>query len=67
MAQLKSLEAELARIVASCAGGKAAECRVIDALAHHAHCASEHAAPEPRRKSAARRRSAKAPRAKVRR
>jgi DNA-binding transcriptional MerR regulator len=67
MAQLRALETELARIVASCAGGKAAECRVIDALAHHAHCASEHAAPEPRKKSAAHRRDAKARRAKVRR
>jgi Cu(I)-responsive transcriptional regulator len=49
MAQLKALEKELERIVASCAGGKAAECRVIDALAHHACCTSDHAAPSQTR------------------
>ena len=47
IAQLTVLKAELTRIVRSCAGGKAAQCRVIEALAGHEHCAQDH--PEPRR------------------
>ena len=39
IARLKSLEAELARIAASCSGGVCAcDCAVIEALAHHAGC-----------------------------
>jgi len=41
--QLTQLKVELARIVRSCAGGKSAgHCRVIEALAGHDGCASEH-------------------------
>ncbi|UPT63390.1 MAG: helix-turn-helix domain-containing protein [Hyphomonadaceae bacterium JAD_PAG50586_4] len=36
LAQLRLLKTELARIVKSCAGGKAAECRIIEALAESA-------------------------------
>ena len=36
LAQLSALKMELSRIVRSCAGGKAAQCRVIEALADHA-------------------------------
>jgi len=43
--QLKALRKELARTVASCAGGSAAECRVIETLADHAWCEAEHDAP----------------------
>lgn len=43
--QLKALRKELARTVASCAGGSAAECRVIETLADHACCEAEHNAP----------------------
>lgn len=46
LAQLKALKAELSRIVVSCAGGKAAQCRVIESLAEHAHCGGEHEAPK---------------------
>lgn len=45
LAQLKALKAELSRIVVSCAGGKAAQCRVIESLAEHAHCGGEHEVP----------------------
>jgi Cu(I)-responsive transcriptional regulator len=43
LAQLMALKTELKRIVRSCAGGTAAQCRVIEALADHAHCGAEHA------------------------
>lgn len=46
LAQLKALKAELSRIVVSCAGGRAAQCRVIESLAEHAHCGGEHEAPK---------------------
>lgn len=46
--QLEALRQELARVVASCAGGNSAECRVIEALADHALCESEHVGREPR-------------------
>lgn len=40
--QLSALKKELARIVRSCAGGRASDCQVIEALADHAHCDGEH-------------------------
>jgi DNA-binding transcriptional MerR regulator len=49
--QLKALQRELTRIVKSCAGGVAAECRVIDALGDHGGCAHDHALLAPRAKS----------------
>ena len=45
IAQLKSLQRELTRIVRSCAGGVAGDCLVIDALGDHGSCAHDHAAP----------------------
>ncbi len=48
IAQLTQLKIELTRIVRSCAGGKAAgQCRVIEALAGHEHCATTHAPATP--------------------
>jgi len=42
IARLRSLEAELARIAASCSGGvKARDCAVIEALADHTECVHE--------------------------
>lgn len=38
LAQLRSLEAELERMVEQCRGGAVAECRVIESLADHRHC-----------------------------
>lgn len=39
IARLRSLEAELERIAATCSGGVAAcECAIIEALADHRHC-----------------------------
>lgn len=58
LAQLSALKTELSRIVRSCAGGKAAQCRVIEALADHAHCETEHGA-ERAKSQAPRRRVAK--------
>lgn len=43
--RLRALKRELTRIVSSCAGGKTAECRIIEALADHEHCAAPHPAP----------------------
>lgn len=49
IAQLQALRKELARIVRSCAGGRAGACRVIETLADHASCEHEHAATTPKR------------------
>jgi Cu(I)-responsive transcriptional regulator len=42
IAQLTLLRDELTRIVGRCRGGIAADCRVIEALGDHTHCASAH-------------------------
>ncbi|WP_458791029.1 MerR family transcriptional regulator [Yoonia sp. MH D7] len=42
IAQLKTLETELARMVGSCHGGDVADCQVIESLSDHTHCASDH-------------------------
>ncbi|SEV98361.1 DNA-binding transcriptional regulator, MerR family [Cognatiyoonia koreensis] len=39
IAQLNGLRAELERMIDSCGGGSVAECKVIETLADHAHCA----------------------------
>lgn len=45
IARLRSLEQELGRIAAACAGGVAAcDCAVIEALADHSHCSADHGA-----------------------
>ncbi|MBL8552233.1 MAG: helix-turn-helix domain-containing protein [Hyphomonadaceae bacterium] len=54
IAQLQALKSELERIVRSCAGGTAAECRIIGALADHAHCAADHDPAAVKRKTAKR-------------
>lgn len=40
--QLRALEQELTRMIAACDGGAVAECRIIEALGDHRHCAGEH-------------------------
>ena len=42
IAALRALEGELERMVAACEGGTAAECAVIESLADHAHCRTDH-------------------------
>lgn len=42
IAQLTLLRDELARIIGSCRGGVAADCRVIEALGDHSRCESAH-------------------------
>jgi DNA-binding transcriptional MerR regulator len=43
IAQLSALKGELERMVETCRHGVMAECRVIETLADHAHCATDHA------------------------
>ena len=38
--RLKALKAEVSRMLAQCAKGSVADCRIIDVLAHHEHCIS---------------------------
>ena len=40
--QLIGLQAELARMVAHCSGGQVSDCNVIESLADHSQCASDH-------------------------
>ena len=42
IAHLTALRGELVRMVASCAGADVAQCRVIESLADHGHCAGPH-------------------------
>ena len=42
IARLMALKSELERMVAQCAGGSVADCRVIECLGNHAHCTTEH-------------------------
>ncbi len=62
LAQLTALKVELNRIVRSCAGGTAAQCRVIEALDDHAHCGAEHVAAQRPVKATARPKPARAAR-----
>jgi len=39
---LQSLRGELRRMVRQCSGGRVATCRVIEVLADHVHCRTEH-------------------------
>lgn len=59
LVQLIALKAELKRIVRSCAGGSAAQCRVIEALADHAHCNADHAGAQRSPARSARAKSAR--------
>ena len=45
IARLQALKRELKRMIVQCHGGKIAECRVIDVLADHGLCASDHTDP----------------------
>jgi len=45
IAILCSLRGELRRMVRQCSGGRVANCRVIESLADHAHCNTEHHEP----------------------
>ncbi len=40
--RLQALAAELKRMIRRCHGGRMAECRIIEALADHGHCSTEH-------------------------
>lgn len=44
--RLTALKGELERMIGDCAGGSIAECRVIEVLGDHAHCAADHPPPE---------------------
>lgn len=46
LARLSALKSELERMVVQCAGGRIADCRVIEVLGDHALCASDHRHPE---------------------
>jgi Cu(I)-responsive transcriptional regulator len=41
IAQLESLRGELKRMLSQCAGGDVADCRIMEALSDHEHCAGE--------------------------
>lgn len=42
LARLTALKLELERMVAQCAGGRIADCRVIEVLSNHSLCTTEH-------------------------
>lgn len=42
ISRLMALKAELERMVAQCAGGSIADCRVIEVLGDHAQCHTDH-------------------------
>lgn len=42
IAILQTMRGELKRIVRQCSGGRVANCRVIESLADHTHCQTEH-------------------------
>lgn len=42
IARLRALKAELERMITQCARGTIADCRVIESLSDHAHCARDH-------------------------
>jgi len=45
ISRLSSLKVELERMVAQCAGGCIADCRVIEVLSDHSLCISDHSHP----------------------
>lgn len=47
IARLTALRTELERMIAQCAGGRIAECRVIEALGDPSLCAQDHSAERP--------------------
>ena len=42
IARLQALKGELERMVGHCAGGTISDCRVIEVLGNHVHCAADH-------------------------
>lgn len=42
IASLTALKAELSRMIDECGHGRVCDCRIIEALANHSHCRSEH-------------------------
>ncbi|MCY0150671.1 MAG: helix-turn-helix domain-containing protein [Hoeflea sp.] len=46
LTRLASLKVELKRMVAQCAGGRIADCRVIEVLGDHSLCATDHDHPQ---------------------
>ncbi len=46
IARLVALKAELERMVTQCAGGRIAECHVIEVLGDHSLCAHDHSADQ---------------------
>lgn len=46
IARLLALEAELERMIDQCACGTISDCRVIEVLGNHAHCAQDHLGTE---------------------
>lgn len=42
IASLTALKAELSRMIEECGHGRVCDCRIIEALADHSHCRSEH-------------------------
>ncbi len=54
IARLQALAIEFKRMVRRCRGGRISDCRIIEALADHAHCSTEHVAEVPRLREQAR-------------
>lgn len=46
LGRLTALKGELERMVVQCAGGRIADCRVIEVLGDHSLCATDHQHPE---------------------
>ena len=45
IARLEALRGEVQRVVSAACQGRVADCRVIEVLSDHSHCAAEHEAP----------------------
>lgn len=45
IARLEALRGELQRVVSAACQGRVSDCRVIEVLSDHSHCAAEHDAP----------------------
>lgn len=43
IAQLEALKGELSRMIAECGHGRICDCRIIEVLADHGECATDHA------------------------
>jgi len=48
IARLQALAIEFRRMIRRCRGGRIAECRIVEALADHTHCSTEHQLETPR-------------------